>query len=369
MWLYLCLMLFFALTSTKKGQSRRKLFFGAMILVLLMGLKSEYVGNDTPSYIELFDRLRRLSTFIDPSSRFEMGYQVYNKIIGLFFDDYQALFIITAVLCIGCVCYGIRNLSRNWQYSLFLFVGLRFYYFFLSGIRQSMAVSIIIVAYVFLKKKKIIPFLILITLATTIHFSAFIFVLSWPLSKMKISRDSIIKLLLGILIIYFLFGPILNTALGILPTYYSHYLGTEAASTNNLSDIINSIIPCLFLLMAYSVGYIRIMKNAEKGNMEYTYLGEKNEWDSDGETQILFYLVAAGLSLFATKASILDRMVQIFWIFAIVSIPNILFSIKDKQRRTAWYMIITFFVIAYNLTLLIARPEWNAIVPYTFYWN
>jgi len=364
-------MLLFALLSAKNGKSKYKLFFGAFILILLMGFKSTYVGNDTPSYIEFFNRLSRMTSLIDSNSRFEVGYQFYNKIISLFFDNYQAMFLITAIICITCICYGIVNLSRNWQYSLFLFVGLRFYYFFLSGLRQSLAVSIIVVSYVCLRKKHIIPFILLVILATTFHFSAFIFILAWPLSQMKISKGAILKVTIGIVAVYAFFGPILNISLNHLPIYYSHYLTTEAVSVNNLSDFINAIIPCLFVVFSYFSGYYQAIKDKQfqksiENDDEKTYI---TSLYSDGEVQLLFFFVAAGLSLVATRASILDRMAQYYWIFSIMTVPNILFFIRDKQKRTSWYFVITTCVIIYNISLLILRPEWNAIVPYTFFWN
>ena len=86
MWLYICLMLFFILASCNRGQSKIKLWIGVVLFYLyLWDLKTVSVGNDTPNYIELFNRLKRMSSVIDPTSRFEKGYQVYNKLLGHFF--------------------------------------------------------------------------------------------------------------------------------------------------------------------------------------------------------------------------------------------------------------------------------------------
>ena len=345
-----------------------KLWMGGFILFILMGFKDSSVGNDTPNYIELFYRLKRMSSVIDPKSRFEKGYQVYNKLIGHFFDDYQVLFIITAAICIGCILYGVNKNSRNWMYSLFLFIGFRFYYFFLSGLRQSIAVSIIFVAYTFLKKKKMIPYIALIILATTFHFSAFIFILAWPLSKMKVNQKSITKLLGGIGIIYVFFTPLFNWALSKLPAYYSGYLLTDATSTNNLTDFIGAIIPCVFLMFSYSINYVKRTNYMNAELIKEYGIEECSLCNSNPDMQIFFMLVAGGLSLVATRASILDRFVQYYWIFSICTIPNMLFSIKDDRKRAGWFLLISAFVMAYNVVLLVFRPEWNTIVPYRFCW-
>ena len=80
-------MLILAFASARNGNSRIKFFLGGLILMLLMGLKSNTVGNDTQNYIELFNRLAHMSTYIDSTSRFEVGYQLYNKIISLIFEN------------------------------------------------------------------------------------------------------------------------------------------------------------------------------------------------------------------------------------------------------------------------------------------
>lgn len=362
MTLYSGLMLFLALSSAYKGREKIKFVFSSVVLMCLMGFKDLTVGNDTPNYIEFFSRLQKLPSLIDKSSRFEKGYQIYAKFIGYFFNSYQALFIITAIICISCICYGIYRNSINWQYSLFLFVGLRFYYFFLSGLRQSIAVSIIFVAYVYLKEKKNIKFIALTLLASTFHFSALIFLFALPVSKMKIEKQGIIKIVISIVCVYILFGPLLNIILSHMPAYYSHYLTTDATSANNMADFINAIIPCLILLLAAFTGYRSNSENNKSGD-SYNFLY------CDLDTQLLFLIIASGLSFIATRASILDRMVQYYWLFSIITISNILFTIKDNRKRTIWYFIITSFIIVYNLAILFFRPQWNAIIPYKFFWK
>lgn len=368
MWLYIFLMIFFVFASCKNSNSRVKLIIGSGILFVLMGFKDSSIGNDTLNYIELFDRLKNMPSLIDSKSRFEVGYQLYNKFISLFFDNYQILFVVTAAICIGCVVYGIKKNSKNWMYSLFLLIGFRFYYFFLSGLRQSIAVSIIFVAYVFLKKKKILPYILLIILATLFHFSAFIFIFAWPLLEMKVSSKDVLKILFGIGIIYIFFTPIFSWVLSVLPAYYSGYLLTEATSTNNITNYLGFVIPVVFLVFAYTINYVKYSRNVNTLKIEKYHVKESDLQNGYPDLQILFMLIASGLSLLATKASILDRMVMYYWIFSICTIPNMIFSIKDKRNRLLWFLLISIFVIAYNVTLLILRPEWNAIVPYKFCW-
>lgn len=365
MWVYLCLMIILALLSCKKGKSNFKILLSGMTLFLLMGLKGKSVGNDTSNYILFFNNMKEVPTLLNPNSRFEYGYQIYSKIIGIFWD-YQVLFIITALICIICVLYGIIKNSKNWQYSLFLFVGLRFYYFFLSGLRQSIAVSIIIVAYTFLKQKKIKGYILLVLLASTFHFSALIFLLAWPISKMKFTQKNILKILAITLIIYIFFSPIITILLNHMPDYYSGYLTKEAGSANNIGNYIGTIIPILALLFIEITGCFK-EDNLNDVQEEKREEGIKKVDNMD--LQLFFLLISAALSFISTKASILDRMVQYYWIFSVITIANAIFSIKDTKKRTVWFLIISSFVILYNITLLVMRPQWTLIIPYKFFWQ
>ncbi len=363
MWVYLILMVALVLLSCNKEKSIFKTTLSGIVLFLLIGLRGEYVGNDTINYIFFFNRMKWVTTIIDPTSRFEKGYQIYCKIIGLFFD-YQIMFIITALICIGCILYGIVKNSKNWQYSLFLFVGLRFFYFFLSGIRQSIAVSLIFVAYIFLKQNKILKYVLLVILASTFHFSALIFLLAWPLSKIKFTYKNIFKILSLTLVTYAFFNPILTVVLKYMPNYYSGYLITEAASANNLANYIEMIIPILILLFAKFSGYLKEI-NVNNLDKEESIIKE----NSNKNLELFFLLISSALFFMATRVSVLDRIVQYYWIFSINTITNIIFSIKDLRKRLIWFLMISLLIIIYNIMILILRPEWTQIIPYKFFWQ
>ena len=349
MFLYFLIMLVIAFFGCNEKYKKIKFYLSLSVLFALMALKSENVGNDTHNYVEFFYRLKYIDDYIDQFSRFEIGYQLYVKVIGMLFDNVQFLFIITAIICIGAITYMIKKLSLNWLYSLFLFIGLRFYYFFLSGLRQSIAVSIVCVSFMFYLENKRKVFYILILLASLFHFSALIFLLTPVLIKIKVNKNLIIKFLLALFVCYFSFNQILGGFLYLLPSYYSHYLDTKAAGVNNIGNFIGAIIPICFVLIALS----------EKIKDKLKYY----------DIYIVFLLIASAISFLATRASILDRFVQYFWIFSIISITNIIFSFNDKIKRSIVYILTTVIVIVYNLTLLYFRPEWHHIVPYMFFFQ
>ena len=74
--------------------------------------------------------------------------------------------------------------------SVLLFYLLMLFDFFLSGMRQMLAIAILLFAYDKLREKKPIPFLLLVLLAVTVHSSAVLFLLLYPSATRKIRGDA-----------------------------------------------------------------------------------------------------------------------------------------------------------------------------------
>lgn len=355
-------MLFLGMFSINTKKEKRVIcIIGILCLGILMAFKDISVGNDTNNYVYFFKTLQNSSAWYNPDTRFEPGYQIFSKLISNIFGEYQYLFISTAVICMFCLYKGVFNYSDNPGFSLFLFVSLRFFYFFLSGLRQAIAVSIIIIAFHYLMKGKIIKYLIAVALATTFHLSALIFILALPISRMKFNISTAVKLIGATCLCSFLFSPLISFILDLLPEYYSHYLSSEEFSADNLANYIDILIKGSFIILALFTGYTKrtdgmIVKDT--GTKQVTIM----------DVHMNFMIASLCIAIIATRASILDRMAQYYWIFSTFSIANI---IKGRKYRDKYllYFGVSVATIGYNITLLALRPEWNKIVPYIFFWR
>lgn len=98
------------------------------------------------------------------------------KIVAFFSSNYQMIFVVTSLLIIGlfCICYA--KYSSNVYLSVMLFLLLSEYYCTMNFIRQSIAGIIALFALEFLKKKKFLPYLMIILVASTFHKSALILI-------------------------------------------------------------------------------------------------------------------------------------------------------------------------------------------------
>ncbi|HFK1472876.1 TPA: EpsG family protein [Bacillus paranthracis] len=335
------------------------------ILFSLMAFKGQNIGNDTPVYIALYNQLQSSVDLFDNPTRYELGYVIFSKVASWIFQDYQYLFIIVAIIVIVSVKNLIlRNSSIIWM-SFYLLISLRLYYFFLSGLRQTIAVAIVCISYQYIKERKPIKFSLIVLLAATFHYTAIIFLIAYPISLLKFNRKGAIIVLLATILTYFVFNPVISLVFKIMPSYYSHYQDAAYFAENNLANYINALVILVFFLL----GVIYRYSNQPILSGEKTALVVKRGVYNEKDTLSYLMLVAFAIALIAVKASILDRVYMYFWIFGIIYIPNVLSRIKNKKEAVLIQYFVIVLTFAYNLIILYYRPYWNNIVPYTFFWQ
>ena len=134
------------------------------------------------------------------------------KMLHFITPDPLILFVVVAIItCVSCYCF-FRDNCRHSCTALYLFMSLGYFTFIMSGLRQTMAVSICLFAFTFVRQKKLYKFLALIVLAMTFHKSAVFFVPAYFLSNQELKGSKIAYLYGGILVLFFLADKILLTA-------------------------------------------------------------------------------------------------------------------------------------------------------------
>ena len=159
----------------------------AVIWIALLGLRHPTMGVDLDygspfGYLERFVLIGQLNlpdAFVK-NTHFEHGYVIFNKILSLFGSHYNIL--LTGCALVALTFFAIwtyRNSDQPFLTSL-IYLALPCFLINYSGLRQGLAVSITLVAFEFIKKKKIIPFVLCVLLAATFHSSATIFFIAYP---------------------------------------------------------------------------------------------------------------------------------------------------------------------------------------------
>lgn len=172
----------------------------AIPLILIMGLRHISVGVDTMQYQYRFDHAK---DFWDSSdAQIEIGYTLINYFIcDVLYLNYQAFLLISSSFYCIVLALFISKYSTNVLMSFFLHLTIGLFTMSMSGIRQSMAVSFCILAYMIVgsNKQRLLKYVMAIALnliAITIHTSSIIFLPFLFLGKLRLSRVKAFLLIL-----------------------------------------------------------------------------------------------------------------------------------------------------------------------------
>ncbi|MHB1153402.1 MAG: EpsG family protein [Eubacteriales bacterium] len=367
MWLLYFLIIYVLLMSFIIDSKTNKLIYLIFVFGLfafLMMFRSEKVGNDTQAYIYLYNIISNMKNIFNNSSRFEIGYVTLNKIFSFISDDAQILFIFTGALTCFSVGRFIYKYSDIPWLSVYMFLTLQYFDFAFTGVRQIIAVSIILFGYDYIKKRMFIRFLILILLATLFHTSSIFFLIIYPLSKLKINR----KLLLSGVFITLIIYSLINVFMKILFRYFSYY----AQNYYQGSEYFNNELTLAVLLMLLFIGIIFILSftiNEYKKSDEIDQYPETIEIIDYDKIQAIAIFIGLMTLILALKGTIFERFKITFTIFIITYYPNAIYKIIDSKTKNYILLISVLIFTLYIIIIQIFRPEWQSTYPYDFFWN
>lgn len=323
-----------------------------IILILIASLRSEVIGNDTKEYIYLFNQIKYTSIEYY-KSRYEIGYLLLNKLISLFTNNAQLLIGVTSIIIIVGYTIFIYKYSNIVWISMYLFITLGYFGASMNSIRIQLAIVVILKSYDYLVNRKKIKFIITIIIAALFHNTAIIFLIAYPISKIKVNMKNLIGFSLLTIVLYIYTNSILN----IIFKYsrYSYYINSQYLNGEIRSATIFNIMVNLSIII-FSFYIIK----SEKIDLIKNY---------NIKIQFVFLIVSVCIYIISIKFNLLDRIGNYFEVFGIVLLPNILQKINNKNKFTLWTFIIIILFLIYFSTIQVYKPEWNRIYPYKFFFT
>lgn len=174
------------------SQKRSKLYIviaSALLIVGIIALRHPSMGTDLGyrepiGYLSAFHTIDKMSwskAFSVKYENYETGFVLLTKLIGVFTDNTQVFLAVIAVLSIAPVFVACYFLSDDIVFSTVIYLGLPFFQLNYSGLRQAVSLGFCAIAYIFIKKKKIVLFLLFVALAFFFHSSALYFLFAYPI--------------------------------------------------------------------------------------------------------------------------------------------------------------------------------------------
>lgn len=371
MWLYLfliCFMLFTGLIFDYSVHSRLKTKFyiilNFFLFTILSGFRSENVGNDTSAYIGVFNNISSSGDISRYTWRFELGYLYLNKLLSLVSSNSQTIIIGTSIIIMAGFARFIYLYSEQKWLSIYLFFTIGYFAMSMNTIRLNIAMVILLFSYDFLKNRKLIKFVLVVLLASLFHRTAIVFLLAWPITKLSYNYRTILVATISSIGLYLGFPRILPFFFNIFPTY-QYYLGSELLDGNiRTASIMNLLVGLAIVLLGSFVHFNNIRKDTT-----LKAIGTEQEKDNNDESMLLLLITGVSITFISFNFNILDRVGEYFAVFSIVYLPNTLNRLRDRNLRVLIYYIVVILFFAYSITIIIMRPEWNTIYPYSFFWK
>lgn len=256
--------------------------------------------------------------------------------------------MITGIICLIGVYFFIKNNSKNYLASIYVYITMNFFIFLFSGLRQAIAISIVLMSIEFIKNKQPIKFALTIIFASMFHTTALIFLPAIIIAYKKINKNYIKWVGIISIVLLIIKQPMLQL---ITQFIYKNYTISQTGEGYNYLIL-------LTIIVAISL-YIR--KYFEK---------------EENEKNLMFYnfmIVTIPLQILATVQGNIARLVMYFSISLVILIPNIIqtieekgvtLTINDKQYSSKQYMPICKIVVygglfAFFIMGLNTYPEYN----------
>lgn len=316
-----------------------------LIFVLLLSLRGIQCGIDTRQYYILYTQYSSHSiSELIADYKLEWGYKILNKLIDLTVGDFQALLCITSILCVLPVWCFYRKESENPLLTIALFLAVAPFQLYFSGIRQAIAMAMVVPAWYAAKHKCPGAFLFSVFIAMLFHTSAFIMLPLYPLYWAKITKKWLWFVIPSIIGIYYFRATIFNILIKLLWQDFKRSSETGA-------------IMVLILLSLFAV---------------YSYvLPDEKKLDQDTIAMRNILLLSTVIQIFAMLHPLSMRMNYYFLLFIPVLLPKIANRREKKFAGIAQLSVIvmTVYFLCFFLNNAVNGADSLNIFPYIPFWE
>ena len=218
--------------------------------------------------------------------------------------------------------------------------GMRIYQTNFYLIRHSIAMAILIIAFDAIVEKNLKKFVALVILAGLFHSTAFIFIIAYPLARIKLSWKQLLFAVAGFYIIVFMSSEVMAMIFGLMDS--NNYYSVFQYRNSGFDSFLFPVICGAQFLIAY-------------------ILCKKNNIDTECE-KITVNLLCIGTVLMGSSTIIGEfyRLSYFFMTVSFAGLGNIIRLEKDKILRYSLYLGL--FVV---LTWYMCRGfVGNGLIPY-----
>lgn len=299
-----------------------------LMLIVILSLRDELIGNDTGGYRRFFESYSAMSLRQVMANKSDILYWLLNWLVGQFTRDFQVFLAVVAVITVAPIASVYGKDREHGFLKCVLFMNMTVFIMLFSGLRQSVALAMGMVAYEYVVRKKPLRFLLFALIAFGFHHSAFIILLYYPLCHFTFKRRHLWFVIPAILAVFIFNKPIFTFAAQAMNSVFGEKYDGETTETGAYAML---ILFAIFTVFAYVL--------PDEKLMDKETLGQRN-----------LLLMALMLQCFAPVHVLAMRLNYYFIIFIPVLIPKILKYHKRSLKKltiASQVVMIGFFVLYY----------------------
>lgn len=317
--------------------------------LLLQGLRSIYIGGVDTSlvYARNFERAI-LTPFSNMPAVFgkDLLFYYLTKVFTCICTDFHVYVFVISCLVLGSFSIFTYKHSERPAFTYILYYALGYYAVGFQMLRHVMALSVLLFAYDYILERKWIRFIIIVLLASCFHSSALIFLIAYPIAKVRINFKQWIAIIAIVAAVFLakarVAGLVNSVIMGM--DRYSRY----STSTSQLS-----LMGAMILMCIYVVSFI------------FSYPLYKD----DDELKMLLNLSVVSIA-FMTMVTIVGefhRISMFFGIYNTVLLPKAwkMYRVEDRRLKAVYLLGMVAVFIAYFL--LIGLNNYD-LATYRFFW-
>ena len=316
-------------TTLKQNNYKYYMIIAGTLVALVMGLRTQYTGStDTRMYMYFFEGLANYDSFADyfnnnlADTEFifsETGFYLFMFILSRITQDGQILVLVTSAFITFSACRFIYKNTSDPPTGLLVYVCLGLFTFNMNGMRQAMAMSICMLGYELVKKRKLLWFLLVVFIAMQFHKTAFCFVIVYFFPLLKEGKANIFWYLVGIVVFLLSVNVLVNT--------FNAFTGEDYDVTDQADG---GGITVIFIYAASIILGLFMNESLKKRNIRTEFL-----------------VVVAGFACYIARffsTMILERLSYYFFYFTLLLLPNLINELEEQERKVV-KILFGFFAI------------------------
>ncbi len=316
-------------------------------IALVMGFRSKFTGSgDTYTYTTTFETLRQCDNFQDYFDLFlsdreflfsETGFYWVIWLLTRLTDEPQWMIFLTSVFITWASCYFFYKNSEDVPLALISYICLGLFTFNMNGMRQALAMSVCVLSYELVKKRKLLPFLLMVLVAMQFHKTAFAFLPVYFLPTLKNTKGNWFIYICAMGVFLLLMDQII--------VFFNDATGKEYEVGDSFDS--GGVTVIAIYVMAICLGVL-IPQALEKREIRCALFG-----------------TIAGLAIYAGRyfsQQILERVSYYYFYFIPILVSGVISEMEDREQK----VVKVLFIFA-ALALLAYRVSRGAYRYFSFF--